>query len=334
MKPARPRQHTTPAAPAASADPAAPDPALSAGSFTPATTTLVVLCLLMWSSAFAGVRAAAPAYSSGAMALLRFATASLCALTYLIATRAGLPQRRDLPAILIGGLIGFTVYHLLFNELERSIQAGAAAAIIAAAPVFTALLSRIFLRERLGPAALFGIALSFVGVMVISFSSSGVLHFRPHTFLLLICAAATAIYTILAKPLVARYGGVRLTSYMLLAGTVPLLVFLPALARQLPHAALTTTAAVIYMGIFPAFGAYALWNIALAQVSAARLSVFLNAQPLIAVLIAWAWLREHPHPLVYVGGALAIGGIFLVQKKSSESVQTSPSAGALTENPV
>jgi drug/metabolite transporter (DMT)-like permease len=269
----------------------------------------------MWSSAFAGVRVASASYSFGAMALLRFGAAAVCALIYLVATRAPLPTGKDLVRIALAGIIGFSIYHPLFNFVEQDVQAGAAAAIIAAIPVFTALLSYVFLKERLPASAWAGILLSVVGVVIISFGGGGIAQFNPKALLLLICALCTATYTLLTKSLLGRYSGIQLASVALIVGTIPLFVFAPALVRELPAAAPSSTIAVLYMGIFPAFLAYALWNVVLSKVPATKLSVFLNFQPLIAAIIAWVWMREVPHLLVYLGGAVALIGVLLVQRK-------------------
>ena len=83
------------------------------------------------------------------MALLRFGTASVVLAIYALFTRMRLPDRGDLGRIAIAGLTGITIYHVALNYGEMTVQAGAASLLIAAGPVFTALMSTAFLGERL-----------------------------------------------------------------------------------------------------------------------------------------------------------------------------------------
>ena len=283
--------------------------------------------LLLWASAYAGIRAGmriTPAgsigtdgYGPGELALLRFGTASTALTLYGLATRMRLPARSDLPGIGLAGLLGISIYHVALNFGEVTVQAGAASLLIAAAPVFTALLSNLVLQERLTRLGWGGILLAFAGVALIALSGGGGLHFTPGALLILLSAVAAAAYNILSKKGLQRYTALEFTSYAIWAGTLPLFVFLPGLIRQFPMAAPPATFAVVYLGIFPAAIAYVLWNYALARMPASLLSSFLYLSPVIASFIAWLWLGEIPALLTILGGAIAILGVILVQTKGS-----------------
>jgi len=281
--------------------------------------------LLLWASAFAGIRAGmritpagglgADGYGPGELALLRFSTASAALALYALATRMRLPARSDLPGIGLAGLLGISIYHVALNFGEVTVQAGAASLLISAAPVFTALLSALFLQERLTRLGWSGILLAFAGVALIAISGGGGLHFTPGALLILLSAVVAAAFNILSKKGLRRYAALEFTSYAIWAGTLPLLVFLPGLIRQFRVAAPPATFAVVYLGIFPAAIAYVLWNYALSRMPASLLSSFLYLSPVIASFIAWLWLGEVPALLTILGGAIAILGVILVQTK-------------------
>lgn len=296
-------------------------------STEPKTWIAIAVTLVLWASAFAGIRAGmriqpdgtfgVGGYGPGQVALLRFGTASIVLALYALATRMCMPKREDLGRIAIAGLLGITIYHVALNFGEVTVESGAASLIIAAGPVFTALLSAAFLRERLSFLGWLGIGIAFTGVAVISISGSKGLHFSPGALLLLVSAVVTAAYFIVSKPGLRKYPAIDYTAYAIWAGTLPMLVFLPGLLRQMPVAAPSATIAIVYLGIFPAAIAYVLWSYALARMPASLLSSFLYLSPVLAMGIAWVWLRELPTGLTIVGGLVAIVGVVLVQTKGS-----------------
>lgn len=281
--------------------------------------------LLLWSSAFAGIRAGLrilpsglpgpDGYGPGELALLRFGTASLVLAGYALATRMRLPERRDLPVIALAGFLGISVYHVSLNFGEVTVQAGAASLLIAAGPVFTALLSALFLGERLTRLGWGGILVAFTGVALIALSSGRGLRFTPGALLILLSAAVAAVYSILSKRSFRRHSALAFTCYSIWAGTIPMLAFLPGLLHKAPLAAPSATLAVIYLGVFPGAIAYVLWNLALSRMPASLLSSFLYLSPVLAAFIAWVWLGEVPSMLTILGGAIAIAGVVVVQTK-------------------
>ncbi len=289
----------------------------------PRTWLAIAGMLLLWASAFAGIRAGmrlTPAglpgsdgYGPGELALLRFGTASVALGLYALATRMRLPEWRELPRLAVTGFLGISLYHVALNFGEVTVQAGAASLLISAAPVFTALLSVSILKERLTRLGWTGILLAFAGVALIALGSGRGLRFSSGALLILLSAAAAAIYSILSKGILQRHSALEFTSYAIWLGTLPLLVFLPNLAQRLPHAAPQATLAVVYLGLFPAAIAYVLWNYALARMPLSLLASFLYLSPVLASLIAWVWLGELPVLLTVFGGSLAILGVILVQ---------------------
>jgi len=306
----------------------------------PKTWAAIAVTLLLWASAFAGIRAGmrltpaglpgADGYGPGEVALLRFGTASLVLAVYALFTRMRLPSVEDLGRIALAGLTGITIYHASLNFGEMTVGAGAASLLIASGPVFTALMSAGFLGERLTILGWLGIAVAFAGAALISLSQGAGMSFSPGALLILLAAVSTSVFFIISKKPLKKYSALEFTSYSIWAGTIPLLFFAPGLVAQFPKAAPSATAAIIYLGIFPAAIAYVLWNYALARMPASILSSFLYLSPVLAMAIAWVWIGELPTVLTIVGGAVAIAGVAVVQTKG----QARRVAAATVENPI
>ena len=279
------------------------------------TLVAIAIALLLWASAFAGIRAGLVSYGPGQVALLRFGTASVTLAVYAVFKRMRLPDLRDFPSIALAGLLGITVYHTALNFGEITVTAGAAALLISSVPIFTALLSRVWLGERLTPWGWVGIVVSFAGVALISFGEGGSFSFEPGALLVLGAAISAALYMIVSKKPLRRYSALEFTTYAIWAGTIPLLVFAPGLVEQMPGATTEATVAVVFLGVFPGAISYVLWSHALSKMPASLLATFLYFQPLNAIIIAWLWLGEIPSLLAVVGGVIALVGVVVVNTK-------------------
>ena len=281
----------------------------------PRTVAALAVTLLFWASAFAGIRAGLQSYSPGQLALLRFLVASAVLAAYAAATRMHLPHRRDLPAILLLGFAGITVYHVALNYGEVTVTAGAASLLIALSPVFTALLAVIFLGERLGGWGWVGIAVSFLGGALIALGEGERMRFSLGAVLILLAAFSTSLYYVLQKPYLGRYSPLQFTACAIWAGTLLMLPFLPGLAGTLRTAPPAATLAVVYLGVFPGAVSYVTWSYVLSRVPASRAGTFLYLAPPLATAIAWIWLGETPPVISLVGGLVSLLGVALVNAR-------------------
>ncbi len=279
------------------------------------TLAALFTTLLFWSSAFAGIRAGLRSYQPAHLALLCFLVASAVLAVFAAVTRMRLPRRKDLPGIAALGFVGITVYHVALSYGEVTVTAGAASLLIAAVPVFSALLATIALRERLRVWGWVGILISFAGVALIAVGEGGGVRFDPGAALVMLSALSSAVYFVFQKPYLGRYRSLEFTTYSIWAGTFLMLVFLPGLPASVRSAPLDATLSIVYLGIFPAAVAYATWNYALSKAPASIVSSFLYINPVLAIFVAWVWLGEVPTPLALVGGALALVGVVLINTK-------------------
>lgn len=295
----------------------------------PGTWASIILALLFWAAAFAGIRAGLESYGPGEVALLRFGTASIVLAAYALVTRMSLPSKRDLPMIAVAGILGISIYHVTLNIGEVTVTAGAAALIIATVPVFTALLSKFVLREHITPWGWVGIAVSFAGVALITLGEGESVGLEPGALLILVAALAAALYMVVAKPVLRRYRSVDFTSYMIWAGTIPLLAYAPGLFTQMTTATPQATWAVVFLGVFPGAISYVLWSHALSRMPASVLAPFLNFQPVNAAIIAWFWLGEIPSTLAIIGGTISLAGVAIVNARGvAEAPAKAQVAGA------
>lgn len=276
------------------------------------TYLAIMLTIVSWASAFAGIRAGLQAYTPESLALLRYLTASLILIAYALVTRMPLPRWRDLPGIALTGFIGFTFYNVALNAGEEKIPAGTASLIVASAPIFVAIFAVTFFREQLRGWAWLGMIFSFGGVALISVEPERGLQISFSAFIVLAAAVAQAAYSVAQKPYLKRYNPLQYTTYAIWSGTFFLLIFMPGLLKQMPMASADATLAVVYMGIFPGAIGYVSWSYVLSRWPAAKAGSFLYLIPAVAIVIAWFWLGEMPTLSALLGGMLILMGIVVV----------------------
>ena len=275
----------------------------------------VAFTVLSWASAFPMIRVALREFAPIPLASARFAIAAILVLAWLVWERPPRPATSDLPRMFLCGLAGIALYNITLNTGQQTVAAGAASFIVNSAPILTALLALVFLKERFTVWGWIGTVISFGGIALIASGQPGGLTFGAGTTFVLGAAICTATYFVLQKPLVAKYGAMPCAAYTMLIGALLLSPWLPEAAMTLSSASATTIGAVVALAVFPAALGYPTWTYALGTFGAARASNFLYLIAPVATALAFLFTGEAPNAQTLVGGALSIAGVVIVNTR-------------------
>ncbi len=278
-----------------------------------------LVTVVLWASAFVGIRAVTEDLSAGALAFGRLAIGGV-GLGVLVAYRGWRrPSRRSLGLIVASGVSWFAVYNLALNEAERIVDAGTAAMLVNTGPIFIAILAGVFLGEGLPGRLLAGIAIAFVGAITIGIATAEQAAIGADAglgiALCLVAALAYAIGVVVQKPALRDTSALQLTWLACVAGAVVCLPFAPSLVAELGTASGASIAWLVYLGIFPTSVAFTTWAFALSRTTAGRLGVMTYLIPPVAIALAWLMLTEVPPPLAIAGGALCIAGVIVARSR-------------------
>jgi len=268
--------------------------------------------IIMWASAFPFTRFLLEQYSPGAIMVLRFSLASIILIVISIIKKIKLPKVKDLPMFFAFGIVGVFAYSFFFNTGSSYVVAGVSSFIVSSAPVFTIILARIFLKEIIKPAAWFGVAISFSGLMVVMLSQTGRVSLNVGVLLLVGAAICASVLNITQRILVRKYTALEATTYAMIIGTIFMFIYLPEGIAEFRESTLPANLALIYLAIFPAVLAYITWGYALSKVEkTTQVTVFIYLIPFLSSLIGFFWLGETFSIWSLLGGVIIIGGMVL-----------------------
>ena len=273
-----------------------------------------LVTVVLWASAFVGIRSAGESLSPGALALARLAIGVVVLGGFVAIRREAFPSRRDLPLIALCGVLWFAAYNIALNASERHLDAGTAAMLVNVGPIVVAVLAGLLLGEGFPRQLLTGCAVAFLGVAVIGLATSQRGLSTAGTVLALVAAIAYAGGVVIQKVILRRVSALQTTFLCCCVGAVVCLPFAPTLAREAGEAHGSALAWAIYLGVLPTGLAFTTWAFALARTSAGRLAATTYLVPPISIVLGWIVLAESPPALAFIGGALCLVGVALARR--------------------
>jgi len=278
-----------------------------------------LVTVVLWASAFVGIRTAGQELSPGALALGRLVVGATTLAILLRLCGEHLPShatlRPALPALLTCGLLWFGAYNVALNAAERRVDAGTAAMLVNVGPVLVAIFAGVLLREGFPRMLVAGCAIAFSGVVVIGLATSSGRTSTAGVALCLLAAAAYASGVVAQKPLLRRLSPLQTTLLCCIVATLACLPFAPTLAHDLAGAGAGSIAWLVYLGVFPTAVAFTTWAYALARTNAGRLAATTYLVPPLSILLGWMVLGETPPALALAGGALCLLGVGVSRRR-------------------
>ena len=272
------------------------------------------LFVFLWSTGFIGAKYGLPHAQPLSFLLTRYILVIGLMLAIALLTRAPWPtQKRDWLHIGISGVLVHAIYlGGVFTAIKHGLPAGVTALVVGMQPLLTALGAGWLLGERVTLRQWLGLALGFVGVILVV----------AHKF------GDAGLGTMLWPALAALVG--------ITAGTLYQKRFCPrfdlrsgSVIQFVPTALLTAIGVFLFEGyqvswtgefvfalgwlvLVLSIGAISLLNLLIRSGSAVNVASLFYLTPLCTALIAWGLFGETLRPLALLGMALAVSGVYLV----------------------
>lgn len=281
---------------------------------------LLILVSFVWAGSFIVVEIATEEMDPIDLGFLRFLVATpLLILLVVFQKKSLVLPKKELPWLIVLGLTGVTLLYLFQFLGIHYTNAPTASVLINTNVIFIAILSGLFLHERLTRKRIAGIVLSFIGVFVIMFSD---LSKQEITFdnlfligglLMLLSALCWTLYSLVGKRLLHTYDEFVITAYAFSLGTVfylPFVVF--HIGPVIQHTSLEGWLAILYLALICSLFGYLGWYYGLKHTDASKAAVFLNFIPLFTILMSF-FLGTSLTWFFLLGAGLIIYGVWLAQ---------------------
>lgn len=295
------------------------------------------LAVLFWGASFVWIKAALRELDPLALLTLRFAIGT--GVVWVLAWRSSAAlaiRRSEVVPLAALGLLGVTAHQVLQTTGIRLASASAASWMSALAPALIVLLAWPMLGERIGARQAAGLMAAFAGAGLVSGASglpSATGGSAWGALLVLGSAVLWALYSILGKALSARHSPMVMTAWGMTIGWLPMgAAFLAVQGWQnLAGISAPTWLMVALLGVASTGLAYGLYFYALGSAEAALAAALQYLEPLVTMALAAVLLRESPTAGMFLGGALILVGVWIVDRMHTPTLTAHPSGHGLGE---
>ena len=282
-----------------------------------------LVLIAIWGANFSVQKEVFKALSPGGFLFVRYLVLPVAA-ALLLCWRYGRhwPRvpRSEMLSLLKLGLAGHLIHVGLVTYGIHWSTAFSSSLILACGPVFTLLILRWHGLEQLTRGQIAGVAVACAGVLL--FLSDKFLggHWQASggDLTLLVAASFFSYYTVAAKPLIERHGGVTVMTYATLLGSGPVvLLSLPAgLSVDWASIRPAIWLGTFYAVLISAFLGWLVWGWVNAVRGVARSAPLMYLMPPVAGLVAWAVTGERFTGIKLAGAALTLAGVAVAQYAS------------------
>jgi drug/metabolite transporter (DMT)-like permease len=282
----------------------------------------LVFTIFVWGVAPAFVRSFSLTAGPADAIVIRMWFTALSALPLLLYSGWHI-DRSDLPMLFVVSIIGMFGYFLGSIFGYAYVPAGFGSMIIAVQPLLIALIAAMIGADRLTLPSIAGLIISFVGsIYLFAGNAGGGMKFSDMLLgglLLLGCDIAWAIYVIFSKPLLRKYGTLKISAITLVLCALPSLAFISgtsvSTALSLDGQALFS---LFFLSVIGTVICMVTWNFAVPHLSSTTMGASLYLIPVLAVLSGWAVLHEKITTSTLIAGAIILAGVAVAEFGSSK----------------
>jgi len=288
------------------------------GTRAKALFALALVCFL-WGTTWLASKEGVKRMPALQLAGIRQLIGGTCYVIFFLIKGLPLPKRKEWVTILILSFLNFLLSNGLSTWSVQYISAGLAAIIAAIFPLWLVVIGLFTSKSKISLQAVAGFVIGFSGVCIIFYEHlqdflNG--DFRFGILLSLIATWTWAFGTLYTKKQAANFNPYFSLGLQMMISGIFLSVFTNLLHKAVPLTAIPwqSWASIGYLVIFGSIISFIAYLYALQNLSAEQTSLYAYINPIVAVLLGWMILSEKLTVFIAVGGAVALFGVYLVNK--------------------
>jgi drug/metabolite transporter (DMT)-like permease len=226
-------------------------------------------------------------------------------------------SRKDYLLIFLSSVFNPFLYFLGENYGLKYSTSTVTAVIIATIPVFSPVVARITLNERLSWYNITGILISFIGIVVMLMNREMNILIDPKGVLFLSGAVVSAlVYSVLLKKLSADYSPLTIIAYQNMIGIFLFMPFFFLLEFNhfltvKPH--LNIVASFLFLGILASSLSYVFYAKTVKTLGISKTNIFTNLIPVFTAIFSFFILSEYFTVLKVAGILIVIAGVIITE---------------------
>jgi len=291
---------------------------------TPGPYIALLAAVVFWGLSFIGTKIALQSITVVTLIFIRFSIASIFFVLLMFYKKVHRLTRQEHKKLVFLALIQPVLYFLFENYGVKNTGAATASLVIATIPIAVMILAGVVLKEKITPLKVFGISLSFVGILLLVYGDPALKTGNSSLwgiFCLVMAVVCGAVYSIMIRSISNTIPVIAVTGYQFIYGTIMLA---PVMSMQLAgtdykNIPVEALWAVLFLAVFSTIVAFLSYNYALSRIPASQAAVFLNAVPAVTVFGAWVYLQETITLLQVVAGIIIVLALYLANKPETKN---------------
>ena len=278
----------------------------------------LLLVALFWGGTFIATRIAAQTFEPFMGASIRYLVACLflVPLAWIRSPDFFRVNRKQFLQLSLLGFSGIFAYNFFFFKGLKLVPASHGALLVALNPMMVILLAAWRYGESLRPMKIAGMLLSLLGVVVVISRGNPLELFNSFEWgdaFMLGCPVTWAVYTLAGREALKHSSPLQASAWASMTGCAMLLLFatMETVPVEIPS---KVWIALAYLGLIGTVLAFVWYYEGVAKLGVTRTAIFNNLVPVFALLLSVLILKESVHGYTWVGAAMVIGGVVIINR--------------------
>lgn len=273
-----------------------------------------IFTIAVWGSTFVSTKVLLRHFSAEEILFLRFLM-GLFVLWALKPKPMTLSSRKHIIYFFGAGLTGVVLYYLCENIALNYGDASIVGVIVCSAPIFSAIFSAIFFKEKLKKSFFVGFLVAIIGLLLISVSASTTGINTKGLILAFSGSLSWGVYSIITRKIaILGYNSFGTTQYTFLFAVImmiPVIFFNGFRISAVMSMNFTILLNLLYLGLCASALCFITWNFSVKKLGVLKASVYLYASPVITIIFAAILLKERMTIKQIIGTVFVLFGLVL-----------------------